>query len=59
MVEYKGTIFGFNYDIEFETDEEFVKFIVDSLRTLNPLLPKIMDALLNESEEFKELKEKK
>jgi len=58
MTEYRGTIFGFNYDIEKKDDEEFVKWLVDKIRKMNPLLPKIMDALLNESSEFISLKEK-
>jgi len=58
VVEYKGTIFSFNYDIEKENDEEFVAWLVAKLKKMNPLLPKIMDGLLDESEEFKKIKNK-
>lgn len=58
MTEYKGTAFGLNYEIEFKTDEEFLAWFIAKLKKMNPLLPKILDALLNESAEFTALKEK-
>lgn len=54
---YEGSIFGFNYAMDFDTDEEFIAWLIAKLKTMNPLLPKVMDGLLNESEEFKALKE--
>lgn len=58
MTKYEGTAFGLNYEVEFDTDEEFLKWFTDKLKSMNPLLPKLLDALLNESAEFKALKEK-
>ena len=58
MMRYEGTLFGLNYDIEFKTEEEFIEWFVVKLKKINPLLPKLLDALLNESTEFKALKEK-
>lgn len=54
---YEGSIFGFNYSIDFDTDEEFVEWLVTTIKRMNPLLPKILDALLNESADFTALKE--
>ncbi|MBU0599143.1 hypothetical protein KKF61_09250 [Patescibacteria group bacterium] len=56
MTRYIGSLFGFNYDMDFKTDEEFVAWLVAKLKKMNPLLPKIMDALLNESADFVALK---
>ena len=36
---YNGQIFGLNYDIDFDTDEEFVAWIVELIKKMNPLLP--------------------
>jgi len=58
MTKYKGTAFGLNYEIEFDTEEEFLTWFVAKLKKMNPLLPKLLGALLNESAEFVALKEK-
>lgn len=58
MVKYEGSLFGFNYNIELKDDEEFIKWLIEKLKKQNPLLPKILDALLNESAEFTALKVK-
>lgn len=57
MTEYKGTAFGLNYEMEFKTEEEFIKWFIKTLKEMNPILPKLLDALLNESAEFAALKE--
>lgn len=58
MTKYEGTAFGLNYEKEFDTEEEFLAYFIAKLKAMNPLLPKLLDALLNESAEFKALKEK-
>ena len=58
MTKYKGTAFGLNYDIEFDTEEEFLAWFIAKLKKMNPILPKLLDAILNESAEFNALKEK-
>ena len=55
MTRYIGSLFGFNYDMDFKTDEEFVAWLVAKLKKMNPLLPKIMDALLKESDDYVKL----
>ena len=56
MTEYKGTAFGLNYEKEFDTEEEFLAWFITKLKKMNPMLPKMLDALLNESAEFAALK---
>lgn len=58
MTKYEGTAFGLNYEMEFDTDEEFLTWFIAKLKKMNPMLPKLLDALLNESAEFTALKEK-
>jgi len=53
---YFGEAFGLSYEMEFETDEEFLDWFIAKLKKMNPLLPKILDRLLNESTEFTALK---
>lgn len=61
MIRYEGSIFGFNYDIEFKTDDEFVQWLIEKLKAQKSLelWQKIITAILNESPEFKDLKVKK
>lgn len=61
MVRYTGSIFGFNYDIDFKTDDEFVSWLIGKLKAQQSieLWQKIITAILNESPEFKDLKVKK
>lgn len=58
MTHYEGTMFGFRYDMEFDTDDEFVAWFIKKLKvgkTLE-LWQKVITAILNESPEYKSLK---
>lgn len=55
-MKFEGTLFGFGYDVQFKTEEEFIEWFIDKMKKMNPLLPKIMDVLLNESADFNAMK---
>jgi hypothetical protein len=60
MTEYRGSLFGINYLKDFDTDDEFVEWFINKLKAQKTLelWQKIITAVLNESTEFKALKEK-
>lgn len=60
MTKYQGTIFGFNYDIEFDTDEEFANWLFSKLKVHFPavLWERIISKLLQQSDEYKLAKTK-
>jgi hypothetical protein len=53
---YNGSVFGFNYDMEFATEEEFTAWLIAKLKRYHPTIIKVIDALLLESKEFQKLK---
>lgn len=58
MTRYTGVAFGFNYDMEFETDAEFMTWLFTKLKAQIPsgLWERIVSKLLQQSDEYQQAK---
>lgn len=53
---YVGSFFGYNFNINADSDEEFVDWLIAWIKKENPFLTMVLNRLLNESSEFTTLK---
>jgi len=60
MTRYEGDIFGFHYDVEFKTVEEFEEWLYQKLRTymFSDITIKVLDKVLNDTDTIKQIKVK-
>lgn len=60
MTKYQGTVFGFNYDIEFDTDGEFVEWVIQKLKVMLPasVWEQLITRLIQHSDEYQLAKTK-
>lgn len=59
-MKYEGTIFGLNYEIEKNTDAEFIEWLIKKLKAQIPteIWVQIVTRLLQQSDEYQQAKAK-
>ncbi len=48
MTHYVGTVLGFNYDMEFDREKDFIDWIVAKLLRQSPMMIKILKVLMEQ-----------